>query len=41
MFSHPDDPPDVTEARAVELAAIRRWVREHAEAVRAARGAVA
>ena len=26
MFSHPDDTPDIVEARLVELAAIRSWI---------------
>ena len=31
MFSHPDDPPAVTQARKFEMQQIKRWLEEYAE----------
>jgi lysosomal Pro-X carboxypeptidase len=33
MFSHPDDPKSVTDARKVEKRHIERWVREYGQKV--------
>jgi hypothetical protein len=38
MFSHPDDPPSVREARLIEKQHIRKWVDEHRSSVSAAKG---
>ena len=29
MFSHPDDPPSVTNARQMELKAIASWIKQN------------